>query len=104
MERTGARYRSLFRGRVTARCGRKLSCRPASATSSWRPGSEALDAPDGSGFKAEITSTDSGGKWAITHEFKTSPAIIPPTDYAALLKVESTLGLKSGKAFLLQKD
>jgi hypothetical protein len=67
------------------------------------PGSEALDAPDGSGT-AEITSTDSGGKWAITHEFKTSPAIIPPTDYAALLKVESTLGLKSGKAFLLEKD
>ncbi len=67
------------------------------------PGSEALDAPDGSG-KAEITSSDSGGKWAITHEFKTSPAIIPPTDYAALLKVESTLGLKSGKAFLLEKD
>jgi hypothetical protein len=67
------------------------------------PGSETLDAPDGSG-KAEITSTDNGGKWAITHEFRTSPAIIPPTDYAALLKVESTLGQKSGKAFLLERD
>jgi hypothetical protein len=67
------------------------------------PGSETLDAPDGSG-KAEITSTDSGGKWSITHEFKTAPAIIPPPDYAALLKVESTLGEKSGKVFLLEKD
>jgi hypothetical protein len=67
------------------------------------PGSETLDAPDGSG-KAEITSTDSGGKWAITHEFKTAPAIIPPLDYAALLKVESVLGQKSGKVFLLEKD
>ncbi|HEY3856015.1 MAG TPA: DUF3857 domain-containing protein [Verrucomicrobiae bacterium] len=67
------------------------------------PGSEALDAPDGSG-KAEITSSESGGKWSITHEFKTAPAIIPPTDYAALLKVESTLGQKSGKSFLLQRD
>jgi transglutaminase-like putative cysteine protease len=67
------------------------------------PGSETLDAPDGSG-KAEVTSTDSGGKWAITHEFKTAPAIIPPMDYAALLKVESVLGQKSGKVFLLEKD
>ncbi|HUD49843.1 MAG TPA: DUF3857 domain-containing protein [Candidatus Baltobacteraceae bacterium] len=67
------------------------------------PGSETLDAPDGSGT-AEITSTDSGEKWAITHEFKTAPAIIPPLDYAALLKVESTLGEKSGKVFLLEKD
>jgi len=67
------------------------------------PGSETLDAPDGSG-KAEITSTDSAGKWSITHEFKTAPAIVPPSDYAALLKVESTLGEKSGKVFLLEKD
>jgi hypothetical protein len=67
------------------------------------PGSQTLDAPDGSGM-AEITSTESGGKWAITHEFKTAPAIIPPSDYAALQKVESTLGQKSGKVFLLEKD
>ena len=67
------------------------------------PGSQTLDAPDGSG-KALITSNDSAGQWAITHEFATSPAIIPPPDYAALLKVESTLGRKSGKAFLLEKD
>ncbi|HEX4121758.1 MAG TPA: DUF3857 domain-containing protein [Verrucomicrobiae bacterium] len=67
------------------------------------PGSETLDGPDRSG-EAEITSTDSEGKYAITHEFKTAPAIIPPPDYASLLKVESTLGQKSGKVFLLQKD
>jgi hypothetical protein len=67
------------------------------------PGSETLDAPDGSG-EAEITSTDSDGKFAITHEFKTAPAIIPPPDYASLLKIESTLGQKSGKVFLLEKD
>jgi hypothetical protein len=67
------------------------------------PGSEALNAPDGSG-NAEITSSESGDKWSMTHEFKTSPAIIPPMDYAALLKVESTLGQKSGKSFLLQRD
>jgi hypothetical protein len=67
------------------------------------PESQTFDAPDGSG-KAEITSTDGGSKWAITHEFKTAPAIIPPVDYAALLKVESLLGKKSEKVFLLEKD
>jgi hypothetical protein len=67
------------------------------------PGSETLDAPDGSG-KAEITSTDSAGTWSFTHEFETAPAIIPPPDYAALLKVESTLGRKSGKVLLLEKN
>ena len=66
-------------------------------------GSETLDAPDGSG-KAEITSTDSAGTWAFKHEFETAPAIIPPPDYAALLKVESTLGRKSGKVLLLEKN
>ena len=67
------------------------------------PASETLHAPDGGGL-AEITSTENGSKWEITHEFKTAPAIIPPTDYAALLKLESTLGQKSGKVFLLEKD
>jgi hypothetical protein len=67
------------------------------------PESETLDAPDGSG-QAKITSTDSAGKWVITDEFETAPAIIPPTDYAAMQKVESTLGRKSAKVFLLEKD
>jgi hypothetical protein len=67
------------------------------------PGSETLGAPDGSG-NAEITSTAGDGKWAITHEFKTAPAIIPPSDYPALLDVESALGRKSAKALLLEKD
>jgi transglutaminase-like putative cysteine protease len=66
------------------------------------PGSETLDAPGGSG-KAQITSSDSAGKWTITHDFETAPAIIQPPDYAALLKVESELGRKSAKVFLLEK-
>jgi hypothetical protein len=67
------------------------------------PSSETLDAPDGSG-KAAITSTDSAGTWAFTHEFETAPAIIPPPDYAALMKVESTLGRKSSRVLLLEKN
>ena len=67
------------------------------------PGSQTLDAPDGSG-EAQITSADSAGKWAMTHDFETAPAIIPPPDYAGLLKVESALGRSSAKVFLLEKD
>ena len=55
------------------------------------PGSETLDAPDGSG-KAEITSTDSGGKWAITHEFKTAPGDHP----AAGLRRAAESGIHPG--------
>ena len=66
------------------------------------PGSEKLDAPDGSG-SAKITSTDSGGKLVITDEFETAPAIIPPPDYAAMLKVESALGRKSAKCLSVGK-
>src|ERR1700722_4340964 len=65
--------------------------------------SQTPGAPDGSG-KAEITSTDSAGTWAFTHEFATAPAIIPPPDYAALMKVESTLGRKSSRVLLLEKN
>jgi transglutaminase-like putative cysteine protease len=67
------------------------------------PESETLAAPDGSG-KAQITSTQSGGKWSMTDEFDIAPAIIPPSDYADLMKVSSTLGRKSEKTFLLEKD
>jgi hypothetical protein len=67
------------------------------------PGSETLAAPDGSG-QAKIESSGSAGQWAITDTFETAPAIIPPPDYGALLKVESALGRKSARVFLLEKD
>ena len=36
----------------------------------------------------------------MTDEFDTAPAIIEPTDYSAVLKVESSLERKSSKVFL----
>jgi hypothetical protein len=66
------------------------------------PGSETLAAPDGSG-KAKIVATDDHGKLALTYAFDISPAIIPPSDYADLQKVGSTLGRKSERVFLLEK-
>ena len=67
------------------------------------PNSEKLNAPAGSG-KAVIASKNSAGKCVITHEFDTEPAIINPKDYPAMLKVESALGKKSAKVFLLEKE
>jgi len=67
------------------------------------PQNESLDEPAGGG-KARITSEDSAGKFVITHLFETSPAIIDPKDYAATLKIESALGRKSSRVFLLESD
>lgn len=67
------------------------------------PRSETLDAPDGSGT-AHVTVSESSGKCIITHDFETTPAIVNPKDYPAMLKVESTLRNKSSKLFLLEKD
>jgi transglutaminase-like putative cysteine protease len=63
------------------------------------PQSRNLDVPDGGGT-ARITSAQTPGKCVITDEFDTSPAIIEPRDYSAVLKVESALERKSSKVFL----
>ena len=62
-----------------------------------------LSVPDGAG-QARITSTESDGKRVITHEFETSPAIVSPQDYPAILDVESALGQKSSRVFLLEAN
>jgi transglutaminase-like putative cysteine protease len=67
------------------------------------PPNEDLQGPGGGG-KARITSTEADGKYVITHRFETAPAIIAPKDYAAMLNIESTLGRKSSRVFLLQED
>ncbi len=65
------------------------------------PINESLSAPIGAG-KALITSTDAGGKRIITHHFEISPAIITAADYPEMLQLESTLGRRSSKVFLLE--
>jgi hypothetical protein len=40
----------------------------------------------------------------LTDDFETSPAVISPRDYPAMLKVESTLEKKSAKVFLLERE
>ncbi|WP_040546497.1 DUF3857 domain-containing protein [Pedosphaera parvula] len=67
------------------------------------PKSESLDAPEGAGI-VRITSTNLVGKYVMTHEFETSPAIVNPKGYSEMLKVEARLGRKSSRVFLLEKD
>ena len=56
------------------------------------------------GGSARITTASAEGKYSITHELETTPAIIAPANYPALLKTESVLSEKSARAFLLQKE
>src|ERR1051326_7292564 len=97
--------RSFLRAPIGGHC-RCLSRMPAKALCAPRassPQNADLDGPEGGG-KARITSSEADGKYIITHQFETSPAIIAPEDYAAMLKIESALGRKSSRVFLLQED
>jgi hypothetical protein len=67
------------------------------------PESESLDAPAGGG-KVRTTTASSAGKFVMTDDFETAPAVISPGDYPAMLKVEATLEKKSAKVFLLEKE
>lgn len=67
------------------------------------PRSESLDAPSGGG-KVRMTSASEGGKIILTDESQTSPALISPGDYPAMVKLESQLENKSSKVFLLEKQ
>jgi hypothetical protein len=67
------------------------------------PRSESLDAPAGGG-KVRVTSAAETGKYVLTDESETSPAVINPRDYPAMVKLESTLENKSSKVFLLEKE
>jgi transglutaminase-like putative cysteine protease len=65
------------------------------------PASSELTAPDGAGVARTLAKNDAG-KFVLTHEFETWPTIIYPKDYSQLLKLESTLGQKASRVFLLQ--
>jgi transglutaminase-like putative cysteine protease len=67
------------------------------------PRSESLNAPSGGG-KVRMTSASTMGKIVLTDDSETSPAVISPHDYPAMVKVESTLENKSSKVFLLEKE
>jgi hypothetical protein len=53
---------------------------------------------------ARVTAAGADGKFVLTHELETTPAIVETADYPTLLKTESALGEKSARAFLLQAE
>ncbi len=65
------------------------------------PATRELTTPGGT---AKITSTATADQCVITEQLTTTPAIINPADYPALLQVESALHRKSAKVFLLEKE
>ncbi len=67
------------------------------------PSSETLTAPDNSGT-VRITSATDTDSCIVTHEFETHPAIVDPEDYSGLLEVGASLGEKSARVFLLEKQ
>ena len=67
------------------------------------PKSQNLDAPSGGG-KVRVQASSTPGKFVMTDELETSPAIISPKDYSSILKVDSALEKKSSKVFLLEKE
>jgi transglutaminase-like putative cysteine protease len=66
------------------------------------PPGEKLQAAGGGSARVTIASAD--GKFRLTHELETTPAIIAPADYAKVLGTESALREKSARAFLLETD
>ncbi|HEX9048140.1 MAG TPA: hypothetical protein VF988_14030, partial [Verrucomicrobiae bacterium] len=53
---------------------------------------------------AQISIAAADGKFNLDDELKTTPSIIAPADYPAVLKTESSLREKSGRAILLQAE
>jgi hypothetical protein len=66
------------------------------------PGAENLNLPDGAGG-VQVTRTTTPGHYTIAYQLETAPAIISADDYPSVLKLESTLGKKSARVFLLEK-
>jgi len=52
---------------------------------------------------ARVTTQKTFGGYVVTGDFETAPAVISPDDYQALRGVESVLGRKSSKVFLLEE-
>ncbi len=89
-------------GRADKRISSEIELPPGYSRVVMSPRVQTLSAPDGSG-KAQIVAHNSRGKTVIDCELLTSPAIIDPKDYTKLLDVESDLGKKSSRLFLLEK-
>jgi transglutaminase-like putative cysteine protease len=60
-----------------------------------------LRGPAGSGV-ARITSSAEAGKLVVSYDLETSPAIVDPSEYPEMLRLESILGNRAARVFLLE--
>jgi transglutaminase-like putative cysteine protease len=67
------------------------------------PNNQILEAPGGGG-KLRMTAASAAGKFVLTDDYETLPAILSQHDYLAMQKVESSLEKKSAKVFLLERN
>jgi len=65
------------------------------------PPGKRIAAPGG---VARITAKNPEGKYVLTDDLESKPAIVTPTEYPELLKAEAALREKSGQVFLLEKN
>ncbi len=75
---------------------------PGYRPTSILPKSETFTAPGGS--QVRITRTVADGKCVVTDDFTAAPAVISAQNYSKLLDVQSALGEKSEKTFLLERE
>jgi hypothetical protein len=97
--RTGAHCLCISRKRTGTPFAPKSSCRRVFAMRSLRRKAGILMCRMAAGRPGSYRS-ETPGKCVLVHEFDTTPTIIEPRDYSAMLKVESTLERKSSKVFL----
>jgi hypothetical protein len=97
-----ARVLPLFIGSdFESRIATEISLPPEFSRLVIAPSDKKLRAADAGSVRVKTSSQP--GKFLITQDMEINPAIIPPDEYPALLNVESTLGEKSGRTFLLEK-
>ena len=65
------------------------------------PPGKRIAAPGG---VARITAKNTAGKYVLTDDLESKPAIVTPAEYPELLKAEAALREKSGQVFLLEKN
>jgi len=83
--------------------GKFLLLPPAYRNLVIAPKSAVFSGPDDAG-RAEISATSADGQFTITHQFKSTPAVLAASDYPALVAIESTLRNKSSRLLLLKHD
>jgi hypothetical protein len=81
----------------------KVELPPGYRSVAIAPGSLRFAAPQNA-VALQISANGTEREFLVNYRLNTSPAILPPEDYPALVKLESALENKSARFFLLERD